>query len=149
MLSRYFFHTDLTYWDMLFLLSFIFLVELYVYWKVHQSNSLSLSYIYIYIYIYMRNLYLSRQLRDSLSWCNVAEFQPLFLVLVPWSQFYMRTVIISQYFYEDCCHDRSLFLRTATMVAVLITLKLYDFLGLRSCYSGLRPCCSKFATILK
>ena len=33
-----------------------------------------------------------------------------FWVLVPWSQFYMRTVIKSQCFYENCCHDRNNFL---------------------------------------
>ena len=80
-------------------------------------------------------------------------------MLVPWSQCYMRTVIKSQYFYEDCCHGavffkdcdqgRSLFLRTAIMVIVLITLKIYDFLGLGPYYSALRPYCSKFATKLK
>ena len=65
--------------------------------------------------------------RDSLCWRNVAEFQLQFSVLVPWSQFYMSTVIKSQCFYENCSHGRSLFLRTAIMVAILITLKLYDF----------------------
>jgi len=39
----------------------------------------------------------------------------------------MRTVTMSQWFYEDSCHGRSLSLRAATRVAVLITLKLYDF----------------------
>ena len=47
--------------------------------------------------------------KDSLSWRNVAEFQPQFWVLLPLSQFYMRTVIKSQCFYENCCHDRSFF----------------------------------------
>ena len=52
----------------------------------------------------MRTLYLNRQLRDSLSWRNVAEFQPQFWVLVSWLQFYMKIVIKSQCFYENCCN---------------------------------------------
>ena len=63
--------------------------------------------------------------------------------------FFLKTAVMVAVFSKDCDQGRSLFLRTAIMVAVLITLKIYDFLKLRLCYSGLRPRCSKFATILK
>ena len=55
---------------------------------------------------------------------------------------FMRTAAMVAVFFKNCDQDPDLFLRSATMVAVLITLKIYDFLGLRSY-------CSKFASILK
>ena len=44
----------------------------------------------------------------------------------------MRTAAMVVIFSKDCDQGRSLSLKTATMVTVLITLKIYDFLGLRS-----------------
>ena len=76
-----------------------------------------------------RSLFM-RTLPWSQSFLMTATKVAVFLWgLLPWSQSFLRTG-----FYEDCCHGRSLFLRTATiflrtatMVAVLITLKIYDF----------------------
>ena len=121
-----------------------------------------------HIYIYMRDLYLSRQLRETLSagamWLNFnhnfgCQYHGRSVIWGLWwsRSVFMRTAAMIAVIFKDCDQGHSLqkktatclFLRTATMVAVQITLKIYDFLGLRPCYSGLRPCCSKFATILK
>ena len=51
------------------------------------------------------------------------------------SQCFMKTAARVAVFFKDNEQGRSIFLRTATMVAVLITQKIYDFLGLRAYYS--------------